>query len=63
MAKYNLKDLRISKDLTQKDVADKLGITQQQYSYIEKSGTTSLDIAFKLAEFYDVAVEDIFFTK
>ncbi|MBV4431516.1 helix-turn-helix domain-containing protein [Clostridium tyrobutyricum] len=61
MIKNNLKKLR--GDLNQKTVADSIGITQQQYSYIERSDRMpSLEVALKLSDFFKKPMEEIFFT-
>lgn len=55
-----LKDLREDKDLLQKDVALILGITQQQYSNIEKEiYQLSYDGLIKLSKFYNVSIDYI----
>lgn len=53
-----LKELRENNDLYQKDIAEKLGITQRNYSYFE-TGQTMLtaDILEKLALFYNTSVD------
>ena len=55
-----LKDLREDKDMTQKEVADVLGLKQQSYQRYE-SGNIELPMHFfvKLAEFYDVSIDYI----
>lgn len=56
---YNrIKDLRIDKDLLQKDLAKILNITQAQYSRIEKNEyQLSYDGLIKLAFFYDTSID------
>ena len=53
-----LKDLREDHDYTQQQVAEKIGITQRKYSYIE-TGVQQLtaDVLVALARFYKVSVE------
>ena len=55
-----IKELREDNDLTQQQIADKLGITQRKYSYLE-TGTQQLtdEILVKLAIFYGVTVDYI----
>ena len=55
-----VKDLREDSDLTQKKLAEKLGLTQRKYSYIE-TGVQPLtdDILIKLADFYGVNIDYI----
>lgn len=48
-------------DLTQEDLALKAGVTRQTINAIEKGKySPSLDLAFKLAELFEVKIEDIF---
>ncbi len=59
-----LKLLRTTKGLQQKDVAMAIGITTSYYGMIEVgSRKPSLIIALKLANFFDIPVEDIFLQK
>ena len=53
-----LKDLREEHDYTQQQVAEKIGITQRKYSYIE-TGVQQLtaDVLVALARFYKVSVD------
>lgn len=55
-----IKDLREDNDLTQQQIADKIGITQRKYSYIE-TGTQPLtdEILVKLSLFYDTSIDYI----
>ncbi|AXU71531.1 TPA: helix-turn-helix transcriptional regulator [Clostridioides difficile] len=57
----NLKELRTERNLKQKDVALKVGITTSYYGMIE-SGTRvpSLAIAIKLSKCFGVSIEKIF---
>lgn len=58
--KSRIKDLREDSDLTQQQVADKIGITQRKYSYIE-TGVQPLtdDILIKLSKLYDTSIDYI----
>ncbi|PRR86011.1 HTH-type transcriptional regulator Xre [Clostridium luticellarii] len=61
MIKNNLKKLR--GDLSQKTIADYVGITQQQYSNIERGDRIpSFGVALKLSHFFKKPIEEIFFT-
>ena len=53
-----LKDLREDHDYTQQQVAEKIGITQRKYSYIE-TGVQQLtaDVLVALARSYKVSVD------
>lgn len=58
MNQNRLKDLREDHDYTQQQVAEKIGITQRKYSYIE-TGVQQLtaDVLVELARFYKVSVD------
>ena len=55
-----IKELREDNDLTQQQIADKLGITQRKYSYLE-TGTQQLtdEILVKLSNVYNVTTDYI----
>ena len=56
--KNRLKDLREDHDFTQQMVADKIGITQRKYSYVE-TGTQQLtaELLVPLAQLYTVSID------
>lgn len=55
--------LRISRGLRQQDVAFCMGITTSYYGMIEQgSRLPQLELAYKLANFFNTSIEDIFFT-
>lgn len=56
--KNRLKDLREDHDYTQQMVADKIGITQRKYSYVE-TGTQPLtaELLVSLAQLYQVSID------
>lgn len=59
--KTKLKVYRAMHDLTQEDLAGKIGITRQTIIAMEKGKyNPSLELAFKIARYFDVAIEDIF---
>lgn len=59
--KNKLKVFRAMHDLTQEDLAEKLDVTRQTINAIEKQRyNPSLKLAFKLADFFDVTIEDLF---
>lgn len=61
MARHKLKALRGTR--SQSVIAKELGITRQMLSAIEAGERTpSLELANKIAIFYGVPIEDIFFT-
>ena len=56
--KNRIKDLREDHDLTQRQIADGIGITQRKYSYIE-TGVPPLtdDLLVRLARYYGVSID------
>ena len=55
-----LKDLREDSDLTQKEIADILGISQRYYSNLESGNRTlSVDLLIKIANFYNVSLDEL----
>lgn len=59
--KNKLKIYRAIHDLTQSQLAEKLGITRQTLIAIEKDKyNPSLELAFKISRFFGVYIEDIF---
>lgn len=60
MLKYRIRDLREDKDLSQKEVAKILGVSQQQYSRIEnEEAQVTAEHLIKLANFYKVSIDYI----
>ena len=56
-----LKVFRAMNDLTQEALADKLRVTRQTILAIEKGKyDPSLDLAFRIADFFNVKIEDVF---
>lgn len=61
MVENKLKIFRTIKDLTQEELADKVGVTRQTIIAIENNKyLPSLELAFKLVDFFDVKFEEIF---
>ncbi|OPX59541.1 MAG: antitoxin HipB [Methanobacterium sp. PtaB.Bin024] len=59
--KNNLKVYRAMQDLTQEELAKKLGVTRQTIIAIEKEKyDPSLILAFKIAKFFKIQIEDVF---
>jgi len=59
--KNSLKDYRKEKDITQADLAKELDVSRQTVNAIETGKyDPSLELAFKIAEFFDTNVEKIF---
>ena len=56
-----LKVYRAMLDLTQEELADKLGVTRQTIISIEKGKyDPSLELAFRIAALFQATIEDIF---
>ena len=56
-----LKELREKRKLTQEMLATKLNVSRQTINSIETNKyVASLDLAIKIAKFFDLTVEDIF---
>ena len=59
--KNKLKVYRAMNDLTQETLANKLEVTRQTIIAIEKNKyDPSLSLAFKIAEYFNVSIEEIF---
>ena len=59
--KNRLKVLRAERDWSQQDLAERLGGSRQSVNAIEKGRyDPSLPLAFKIADVFDLAIEDIF---
>ncbi|MGB9937619.1 MAG: helix-turn-helix transcriptional regulator [Methanobacterium sp.] len=59
--KNKLKIYRAMKEITQEELAKKIGVTRQTILSIEKDKyDPSLILAFKMARFFEVKIEDIF---
>lgn len=59
--KNTLKVQRAIHDMTQDDLAKKVGVTRQTINAIElQKYDPSLSLAFKLAKLFDVRIEEIF---
>jgi len=59
--KNRLRELREARGLTQEELAKELGVTRQTIIAIEKGKyDPSLRLAFKIARFFGVKIEDVF---
>ncbi|MGC8817017.1 MAG: helix-turn-helix transcriptional regulator [Candidatus Hadarchaeum sp.] len=59
--KNKLKVYRVMHNLTQEDLAKRLGVTRQTIIAIERGKyDPSLPLAFKIARFFKAKIEDIF---
>ncbi len=57
----NIKDLRKQKGITQDELAFSLGVTRQTIISLENGRyTASLQLAFKIARFFEKNIEEIF---
>ena len=60
--KNRLKVLRAVRDWSQSDLADRLDVSRQTISALEKGKyDPSLPLAFKIAALFEQRIEDIFF--
>lgn len=59
---YNrIKMLRVDKGLSRKELADAVGVNFQTIGYLERGDyNASLELAFKLAEYFDVPIDAAF---
>ena len=58
--KTRIRDLREDSDMTQQEIADRLGITQRKYSYIEtETQPVTGDMLIKIADLYSVSTDYI----
>jgi putative transcriptional regulator len=56
-----IKVLRAERDWTQADLAERAGISRQAVISIEKyKYTPSLELAFKIAEVFNVSINEVF---
>ena len=59
--KNRLKVLRAERDWSQGDLADRLGVSRQSVNAIETGKyDPSLPLAFRIADLFALAIEDIF---
>lgn len=59
--KTNLKQYRESKGITQKELADQVGIRRETIVHLEQNKyNPSLELALKLARLFEVSVESLF---
>jgi putative transcriptional regulator len=60
--KTNLRQIRESRNLTQDELAKELGVSRQTINSIETSKyIASLPLAIKIATYFNLSVEDIFY--
>ncbi len=58
--KENLKEMRVSASLTQKQLAEKLGVLERTISYWESGKREcDFDTLIKIAEFFGSSIDDL----
>ncbi len=56
-----LKVLRAMRDITQKDLAQAIGVTRQTIIAIERGDyNPSLELAFRIARYFEASIEEVF---
>ena len=59
--KNRLEEIRKQREITQEELANVLEVSRQTISSLEKgSYNPSIILAFKIARYFDMAIEDIF---
>ena len=59
-----IQELRAAKELTQQDLAEAVDVTRATIIALEKgSYNPSLELAFRLAKFFKISIEELFFEK
>ena len=60
----NLRVLRAIKDISQEQLAEALGVTRQTIHAVENDKyNPSLELAFKIAKFFEKSIEEVFIYK
>ncbi|MDA0524748.1 helix-turn-helix transcriptional regulator [Methanococcoides alaskense] len=59
--KTRIKELRARYDLTQEELAKKVGVRRETILFLEKGKyNPSLKLAYTIAKIFDLAIEDVF---
>ena len=59
-----IKAYRLGAGISQETLAEEMDVTRQTIISLEKGKyTASLNLAYKLAQYFDTTIEDIFFSK
>lgn len=59
-----VKNLRMQKDITQRELADIVGVTSRTIISLEKEQyNPSVLLAYKLASFFEISIENLFLFK
>lgn len=62
MIENRIKVLRAGREMTQEELAEKVGVTRQTILAIEKNKySPSLKLAFEIAEVFGVGIEKVFY--
>ncbi len=59
----NIRVLRAMKNVSQKELAKAIGVSQQTISTAENTSRMSLTTAKKIADYFGVGIDDIFLNK
>nr|WP_269456818.1 helix-turn-helix domain-containing protein [Anaerococcus mediterraneensis] len=59
----NIRVLRAMENVSQKELAEAVGVTQQTISTAENTSRMSLTTAKKIADYFGVGIDDIFLSK
>ncbi|MDD4211890.1 MAG: helix-turn-helix transcriptional regulator [Bacilli bacterium] len=57
----NIKNLRLSRNMTQFDMGDLLGYSDRQIRRLEKEGTMNIEVVNLIAKVFNIPVESILF--
>lgn len=61
MIKNRIKEYRAKHDMEQEELAEKVGVRRETIGNLEKGNySPSLELAWKIAETFDVTIEEIF---
>ena len=63
ISENNIRVYRAMKNISQKELAEAVGLTQQTISRAENSSAMSLTTAKKIADYFGVGIDDIFLSK
>ncbi len=62
--KTRIKEYRAKHDLTQKELAEKVGVRRETIVFLEKGKyNPSLKLAYDISKVFDTSIEDIFIFK
>lgn len=58
-----LRELRVKNKLTQKELAEIIGVTPDYISQIERGRIPGMETAIKIADLFGLTIDEIFFNK